>query len=275
MKKKPLKLFLVAACMFPFVFFMVSCAPSILDQPDEELFIEINENSGNITVDEQALEAIKPAAYKYDYAPTVLIYYTHATEAFRQEGDYTYQETSAWRTDDNEKNIVRVGEELKEQLEKLGFDVIHDTKNVEPPELRTAYSRSLTVMQSYPQADIFIDVHRNAADVKTASDDVVLMDGVRYARMFFVVGTGVGTYEGEYDETPNWRENYAFAKAVKQELDGIDENLTTKTRIKVGRYNQHMGKCLLVEIGHNANTLSDALNSVPFLAEAIKHTVNF
>ena len=41
-------------------------------------------------------------------------------------------------------------------------------------------------------------------------------------------------------------------------------------RVKTGRYNQHISnQCLLVEVGHNANTLEQALNAVEYLAEAI------
>ncbi|MBQ3160198.1 MAG: stage II sporulation protein P, partial [Clostridia bacterium] len=41
-------------------------------------------------------------------------------------------------------------------------------------------------------------------------------------------------------------------------------------RIKTGRYNQHVGRLsLLVEVGHNANTLEQALNAVPALAECL------
>lgn len=40
---------------------------------------------------------------------------------------------------------------------------------------------------------MFIDLHRNAANVKEKKDDVVLLDGKRCAKMFFVVGTGIGT----------------------------------------------------------------------------------
>ena len=40
--------------------------------------------------------------------------------------------------------------------------------------------------------------------------------------------------------------------------------------VKDGRYNQHIGIfSILVEVGHNKNTLRQALNSIPPLADAL------
>ena len=40
--------------------------------------------------------------------------------------------------------------------------------------------------------------------------------------------------------------------------------------VKAGRYNQHVGTpAILVEVGHNRNTLKEALSSMPILARAI------
>ncbi len=239
-------------------------------------------SEGYMTVDEKEVslsDALKAEfsdeTYEFDSAPRVLIYHTHATEAYRMDGDYQYEETEAWRTDDNTKNVVYAGEVLADELRSLGFDVIHDTTNCEPPELVSAYSRSLEVMQSYEDIDIYIDLHRNAADVEKAKDDVARIYGERCARMFFVVGTGIGTYEGEYDVQPEWAKNYAFAKSVTDRLSSVSEGLVSEPHVKVGRHNQHMGLCLLAEVGHNANTLDDVLNTLPYFAQALKDVCKF
>ena len=162
------------------------------------------------------------------------------------------------------------GELLKGELEKRGFTVIHDDTDVEPPEIKSAYSRSLEVMERYPEAVVYIDLHRNTANVKAKKDDVVTVDGKRCARMFFVVGTSIGTYEGEYDTHHDWQRNYALAKALTLRLRAVDPKFALEIRLKVGRYNQHVSPyCLLVEVGHNANTFDDAANTVPYLADAL------
>ena len=44
--------------------------------------------------------------------------------------------------------------------------------------------------------------------------------------------------------------------------------------MKTGRYNQHIGQLsLLIEVGHNANTLEQALHAVPSLAESLALTL--
>ena len=208
-------------------------------------------------------------------SPVVLIYHTHAEEAYRQTRSYTYEETgeNTYKTLDKKRSVAALGELLKAELEQRGFTVIHDDTDVEPPELRSAYSRSLEVMEKYPEADVYIDLHRNTANVRMKKDDVVELDGRRVARMFFVVGTSIGTYEGEYDTAHDWQQNYALAKAVTERLRAVDPGLALDIRLKVGRYNQHVSPCcLLVEVGHNANTFRDAANAIPYLAQALADT---
>ena len=56
----------------------------------------------------------------------------------------------------------------------------------------------------------------------------------------------------------------------------MDPGLALDIRLKVGRYNQHLSPyCLLVEVGHNANTFEDAKNSIPYLADALAATLIF
>jgi stage II sporulation protein P len=182
-----------------------------------QIFGEVSD-SGDIKINDSVLAKIKTRVYEYSEPPTILIYHTHATEAFLQDENYTYEESSEWRTEDNEKNIVHAGEVLKTQLEALGFNVIHDKTNVEPPELKSAYSRSLDIMKKYDGVDIYLDLHRNAADVDNVQNNTATADGKTCARLFFVVGTGIGTYEGEYDVAPDWKANYAFAKSVQEQV---------------------------------------------------------
>ena len=41
-------------------------------------------------------------------------------------------------------------------------------------------------------------------------------------------------------------------------------------RVKTGRYNQHISnQCLLIEVGHNSNTLDEALAAVEYFAAAV------
>ncbi len=209
-------------------------------------------------------------------APRILIYHTHTTEAYFPTSEHTYAETSAWRTKDNTCNIVTVGERLTELLrERYGISVLHDVTDHEPPKLATSYSRSVVTMEKYreeyPSITMFIDVHRDAyGNNPKEATDFITIDGKEVARLMFVVGTGEGATGTGFGEMPDFASNYALAKRITEYLAGIDERLVRNIRVKAGRYNQHISnQCLLVEVGHNANTLEQALNAVEYLAEAI------
>ncbi|NCB31089.1 MAG: hypothetical protein EOM66_06740 [Clostridia bacterium] len=208
--------------------------------------------------------------------PKVLIYHTHTTEAYFQTPAHSYTPSGDWRTHENDHNIVAVGEKLATLLrETYGIAVIHDTTDHEPPKLATSYSRSVKTMEKYkrdyPSITMFIDVHRDAygSNIKEPKDFIVI-DGKEVARIMFVVGTGEGATGTGYGEMPDFAANFALAKRITESLAGVNPGLVRNIRVKTGRYNQHISnQCLLIEVGHNANTLEQALNAVDYLAAAI------
>lgn len=58
--------------------------------------------------------------------PRVLLYHTHSYEAFAQDPDNPYEETTQWRSADADFNIMAVGAKLEEELEARGIEVVHD-----------------------------------------------------------------------------------------------------------------------------------------------------
>ncbi len=205
--------------------------------------------------------------------PTILIYHTHTTEAYFQTEGNRYKESSRWRTADNSKNIVAVGEALKNILESdYGFTVIHDTTDHEPPKLATSYERSLKTMEAYhgkyPSIVLFIDLHRDAYQDTDRPTDYITVNGTETARMMLVIGKGE-----KYTQKPFFETNYALAERITSYLCSIDPKLARPIRVKTGRYNQHVStNCILVEVGHNANTLEQALAAMPYLAESIAYS---
>lgn len=223
----------------------------------------------------ETVAAVLPEAQ----GPEILIYHTHATEAYLQTTQNQYVESGDWRTKDESRNVVAVGALLAKTLkESYGRAVLHDKTNYEPPKLSTAYSRSLEMMQRYQSANptlrVYIDVHRDAyssTDINNNEPkDYVTIDGQQVARIMFVVGTGKGATGAGFSEMPDFDANYGFAEAITEALHAKDARLTRDIRVKTGRYNQHLSpRSLLVEVGHNANTLEQALAAVPYLAAAI------
>lgn len=213
----------------------------------------------------KAAQRVVPAA-----GQRILIYHTHTHEAYSQVPEDPYEETEQWRTTDPEHSVVRVGEELASLLREMGFEVTHDTTDHEPPKLGTAYVRSLATLEGYAEAgedfDCYIDLHRDAysqAAYQTLS--VTAAGGAEAAQLMMLIGNGDG-----FDEKPDYEQNLAFAQQVSGDLNAISPGICKGVMVKTGRYNQHVGKrAVLVEVGHNLNTLQQALNSMPYLAQAI------
>ena len=222
-----------------------------------------------ITANMQRIEDAKSLRKE---APTILIYHTHTTEAYFQTEQRPYQETSKWRTNDPTNNVTEVGEVLKDILERqYGFHVIHDVTNHEPPKLSSSYDRSLITMQKYhelyPSICLFIDLHRDAYQDTDSPQDYLVINGVETARMMFVVGKGE-----KYTDKPFFETNEALAQRLTNYLKTIDPKLARPIRIKSGRYNQHVApNCLLVEVGHNANTIDQAIAAMSYLADSIAY----
>jgi len=203
--------------------------------------------------------------------PTVLVYHTHTHEAYNPLDGKAYTETTGkWRTTDTEKNIVKVGSVLCDLLRKEGFTVYHDQSDYEPPSLDGAYDRSLAgvteFLTEHPEVTVFIDVHRDAySESRPVSVEV---DGKSCAQIMFVVGSGEGT---GFTDLPDVEKNTVLAQNVMDALRLYSSDLVRRMSCKTGRYNQHLSdSCMLIEVGHNINTLEEALNSLPYLAKALR-----
>lgn len=216
--------------------------------------------------------------------PTVLVYHTHDTEAYRPVPGSEYVPSGDFRTEDDEKNVYAVGEELCRILrEDYGIIAIHAPEKHEKPLITTAYSRSLETMlrykEEYPTLEMFIDLHRDGVADTGYEDDFVTVDGKECARMMFVVGTGKSGKSSQYgpEETegvaaqaPDFESNYALAVRLTETLLSYNDRFMRNIRVKSGKYNQQVSsQCLLVEVGHNGNTLEQAKNAAAFLAKAI------
>lgn len=203
--------------------------------------------------------------------PQILIMHTHGTEAYTMaDGDnYTPSDTS--RTTDENYNMIRVGEEMKEVFESYGLSVIHDTTLYDYPSYTGSYARSLVGIQSYleeyPTISVVLDVHRDAL---IGSDGTVykvtdtLESGETVAQVMLVVGTN----DGGLDH-PNWEENLTVAAHIQAAMLALDPGFPRKLNLRSQRFNQHMTVgSLLVEVGTSGNTLQEALSGARLFAQA-------
>ena len=205
-------------------------------------------------------------AAEHPEAARILIYHTHTHEAYQPEAGDPYPALEPWRTADNAHNVVRVGEELAGLLRNRGFEVVHDTTDHEQDELSTAYTRSLETLESYDEPfDLYIDLHRDAYE---GHDDAIAVSSGqrRLARLMVLIGRGEG-----FAEKPFYEENLAFAEALTERLNNLQSGICRDVLVKKNRYNQHIGiHSILIEVGNNQNTLSEALAAMPVLADGLE-----
>ena len=209
----------------------------------------------------------------------VLIYHTHTYEAFEQTEDAPYRETEKWRTADSAHNMVRVGAELAALLRSLGMEVTHDTTAFEPPNLSSAYTRSLDMLRARQAAgekyDLYIDLHRDAYVASYGGSNTVSVGGTQAAKLMLLVGKGEGQTGQGFDEKPDWEKNLSIAQKITDALNGQADGLCRDVCVKSGRFNQHVSDaCILVEAGNNKNTLAEVLAAMPYLADAIREAMN-
>ena len=197
---------------------------------------------------------------------SILIYHTHSHEAYEQDTSDPYEAVESWRTEDQSHSVVRVGMALAEELRNRGFHVVHDMTDHELNDLGSSYVRSLETLEGYSEEfDLYIDLHRDAY-----SEGMLpcLYAGMEYAQLMLLVGRGDKHPEGQ---RPDYEGNLDFSRGLTTAMNQIQEGICRNVTVKSGRYNQHIGTpSILIEFGHNKNTLAQALNSVPIAAEAIE-----
>lgn len=205
----------------------------------------------------------------------VLIYHTHTFEAYEPTEAEPYTATEQWRTRDGEHNVVAVGEALANSLNALGITVVHDRTSFEPPSLDQAYERSRQMLEARMSAgedyDLIIDLHRDALSSQATIKRTVNIGGEDVARFMMLIGKGT---TGGYVEKPDWERNLVIAQALTDALNDQCDGLARNVKIKTGRFNQHISpRCVLIECGMNTNTLEEVLAGIPYLADAIRQTL--
>lgn len=203
--------------------------------------------------------------------PVVLIVHTHSSEAYTPEPAFEYTATAAYRTREESRSVIAVGDVVAQVLEEQGISVIHDRSCNDDPSYNDAYGTTLEKIQAwkqqYPSIQMVLDIHRDAVE-DTAGQAVALsssQQGQTAARVMLVVGTDEGGLTH-----PDWQENLANALKLQSVLQGQYPGLCRSLDLRTERFNQHMTPgSLLVEVGTNGNTLSQALYSARLLADAL------
>lgn len=202
--------------------------------------------------------------------PQILIMHTHATESYTMADGDDYTESDESRTTDENFNMIRVGEEMKQIFEEQGFSVVHDKTTYDYPGYNGSYGRSLAGVQDYldkyPSIQMVLDVHRDALidGEGNVYSKTTTIDGEEVAQVMLVVGTDDGGLTH-----PDWRDNYTLALKLQGAMLTIDKTLPRPIDLRSQRFNQHLRPgSLLVEVGTSGNTLRQALAGARLFAEA-------
>jgi stage II sporulation protein P len=204
-------------------------------------------------------------------APTVLIYHTHGSEAFTPTADTTYEEEGGdYRTLNDQRNMISVGDELTRLLEAAGIGVIHDRTCYDHPDYTAAYSKARLgiqkILQEHPTIRLVIDLHRDAAEQPDGSQwaPTASVNGQDAAQIMFVIGTD------SYYENAHWQTNLSIALKLNVLMEKTHPGIARPIDLRRQRFNQDlMPGAMIVEIGAAGNTLEQAKNAVSVLAEAI------
>ncbi|SET41877.1 stage II sporulation protein P [Natronincola peptidivorans] len=215
----------------------------------------------------------KPRTINFEEGkPHILIYHTHGTESYKPASEGNYH------TLRKEYSVITIAEIMKAELEKRGYNVIHDTTYHDYPSYSGSYSRSLEtaqkILKDNPSIKVVLDVHRDGYDhIETnpnreniIANNRVTIHGETCTRFQFVIGPA----------SPNRKQVETFASFVKAVSDSKYPGFSKHVLVKpYGSFNQfladHYG---LLEVGSNANTIQEARRTAVYLAEVLADSLD-
>lgn len=205
-----------------------------------------------------------------DEEPCVLIYHTHGSEEYKKEKGKS-------------GTVIDVGTALKKELEeKYGIKTIHDTTVYDQVngelDRNAAYNYAgdsvASMLKKNSSIKVVLDLHRDSVD-----DSIHLVtdvNGKKTAQIMFFNGVSrLKSGELEYLYNPNKSANLAFSLQMQLLAAKYYPDYTRKIYIKGYRYNQHLAKrAMLIEVGAQNNTVTEAKNAMKPLAELLYRILN-
>ena len=203
--------------------------------------------------------------------PSVLIFHTHTTESYEMADNGWYTSKYATRSENPDRNMVRVGNAIEKELTNAGFSVIHDT-TVHDLQYNGAYSRSRKtvekILRENPSIQVVLDVHRDAiyqqdgTHIKTSAE----INGKKSAQVMIIAGC----VDGDVEDFPRWEENLVFALQLHKTAEDSYKGIMRPILFCNRKYNMDVTPCsLLLEFGSDSNTLDEAVYAGSLMGKSL------
>ena len=223
---------------------------------DDNISLEIR-NETDYAVDFTQLPDLTEGQNFQADGPVILLMHTHGSESYQDP------DTGVYRTQNPEKSVIKVAEQMKAVLEERGYQTVHDTTICDEPDFNHAYQASRQVIQDemaeYPTIALVLDIHRDAVEDEDGQQMrmACTINGEDAAKLMLVVGTDAGGLEH-----PNWRENLSLAAVLQARMQQDYQGMMRPINLRTERFNQDLAPMdLLVEVGASGNTLEEAIRS--------------
>ena len=210
-------------------------------------------------------------------SPQVLIYHTHTTEAYLINDNGHYFTDYPFRSENPEKSVVAVGDEIVKVLEKKGIPTVHATE-IHDRTYTGSYDRSeqtvYKYMEKYPDIKVTLDIHRDAIgydDERGKYKPVFTYNGKKAAQIMIMSGYDP---DNEYG-FGHWEENLTFALKLQQKAETLYPGMTRPLYFGDFTYNMFINNgSLLIEVGTESNTLSEAKYTGNMLGNVIAQVLS-
>lgn len=211
-----------------------------------------------------------PISTEIDDSPLVLIIHTHGSESYLDNGYDFYSPEETFRSLDEERTVVHIGEVLCDKLNELGIGTVHDNTMYDLTDFNKSYNYSREgikkALEAYPTVRFVIDLHRDSVFDSDGNNvkPLTTLNGKSCAQLMLVVGTN----EGGSDH-PDWRDNLTFATHLQQKMNDFYPTLARPINLRSAAFNQALTTgSILLEVGSCGNTLEEAENAVLLFAQA-------
>lgn len=209
--------------------------------------------------------------------PQVLIVHTHTTESFLINDNGYYYTDYPFRNTDSSRNMVAVGNEILKSLNSNGISAVHATE-IHDSTYTGSYSRSeetiYKYMEEYPDIKVILDIHRDAVgynDERGKYKPTFTYNGKKAAQIMIMSGYDPYNTYG----LGHWQENLTFALKLQQKAEQLYPGMTRPLYFGDFAYNMFINNgSLLIEVGTETNTLSEAKYTGELLGNVVAQVLN-